>query len=64
MPTLAALGCKLHTGWAMLVAVAGDPGGIEVLLRRRIDLLPPDNSIPRFVYHQAAEMPAGQPTNW
>ncbi|SRR5258708_7143621 len=60
MPTRAALGCKLHTGWAMLVAVTGGPSGIQVLLRRRIELLPPDNSIPRFVYHQAAEMPAGQ----
>src|SRR5882672_535223 len=60
MPTRAALGFKLHTGWAVLVAVAGNPSEIQVLLRRRIELLPPDNSIPRFVYHQASEMPLRQ----
>jgi hypothetical protein len=30
------------------------------LLRRRIELLPRDNSVPRFAYHQAAELPASQ----
>jgi hypothetical protein len=60
MPTRAALGCKLHTGWAVLVAVAGNPSEIQVLLRRRIELLPRDTSISRFVYHQASEMPAQQ----
>jgi len=52
----AALGCKLHTGWAMLVALAGKPGEIRVLFRGRIELLPLDESIPRFVYHEAAEL--------
>ena len=56
MATRAALGCKLHTGWAMLVALAGQPGAIEVLFRGRIELLPLDESIPRFIYHEAAEM--------
>jgi hypothetical protein len=60
MATRAALGFKLHTGWAVLVAVAGNPSEIQVLLRRRVELLPPDNSIPRFVYHQASEMPLPQ----
>lgn len=53
----AALGIKLHTGWAVLVAVSGHPGKIQLLLRRRIELLPSDSSIPRFVYHEAAELP-------
>jgi hypothetical protein len=57
MATHAALGFKLHTGWAMLVALAGQPGEIRVLFRGRIELLPLDESVPRFVYHQAAEMP-------
>ncbi len=52
----AALGFKLHTGWAMLVALAGQPGAIQVLFRGRIELLPLDESIPRFIYHEAAEM--------
>jgi hypothetical protein len=55
-----ALGFKLHTGWAALVAVTGEAGKIEVLLRRRIELLPPGDSIPRFVYHVASELPASQ----
>jgi len=54
--TRAALGFKLHTGWAALVVAAKSRGHIEVLLRRRIELLPPDESVPRFVYHQAAEL--------
>jgi hypothetical protein len=60
MATLAALGFKLHTGWAALVAVTGEPGSLEVLLRRRIELLPPGDSISRFVYHVASELPASQ----
>jgi len=56
MPTRAALGCKLHTGWAMLVALAGQPGEIQVLFRGRIELMPLDESVPRFVYHAAAEL--------
>jgi hypothetical protein len=56
----AALGFKLHTGWAALVAVAGDPEKIQVLHRQRIELLPPNSSIPRFVYHAASEMQLAQ----
>ena len=56
----AALGFKLHTGWAAMVAVSGNPGKIQVLLRSRIELLPADNSIPRFVYHQASEQPLAE----
>jgi hypothetical protein len=54
----AALGFRLHTGWAVLVVVAGVPGKLEVLQRRRIELLP--HSVPRFVYHKAAELPPPQ----
>jgi hypothetical protein len=60
MAARAALGFKLHTGWAMLVAVAGRPGEIQVLFRGRLELLPPDESVPRFVYHEAAELPLAQ----
>src|SRR6266481_4553692 len=62
MTQRAALGFKLHTGWAALVAVAGHPGEIQVLLRRRIELLPPNSTIPRFLYHAASEMPLAQAT--
>jgi hypothetical protein len=60
MPAPAALGFRLHTGWAALVAVSGVPGKFKVLLRRRIELLPPGDSVPRFVYHKAAELPPTQ----
>jgi hypothetical protein len=60
MPAPAALGFRLHTGWAALVAVSGVPGKVKVLLRRRIELLPPGDSLPRFVYHEAAELPPSQ----
>jgi hypothetical protein len=54
----AALGFKLHTGWGALVAVAGAPGNIRILLRRRLELMPPGETMPRFVYHKAAELSA------
>ncbi len=56
MATSATLGFKLHTGWAMLVAVRGTLAKFDVLLRRRIELLPSGSVIPRFVYHRAAEI--------
>ena len=56
MPAPAALGFRLHTGWAVLVAVAGKPGNLEVLLRQRIELALPGNSASRFVYHEAAKL--------
>jgi hypothetical protein len=62
MPTSAALGFKLHTGWAILVAVTGSPSKFEILLRRRIELLPPGDLIPRFIYHKAAEIALIQAT--
>jgi hypothetical protein len=60
MATRAAFGFRLHTGWAALVAVTGEPDRLEVLLRRRIQLLPPDNSVPRFVYHEASKLLASE----
>jgi len=51
----AAIGFKLHTGWASVVAVTLGKR-TTVLARRRAALLPPDDAIPRFVYHAAAEL--------
>lgn len=62
MAARAALGFRIHTGWAILVAVAGQPRKIQALFRGRIELLPPDESVPCFVYHQAAELPLSQAT--
>lgn len=57
-----ALGLKLHTGRAILVALAGEPGDVQILFRGRIELLPADESVPRFVYHEAAELPLPRAT--
>ena len=43
-----------------MVAIAGTPGKFQVLLRRRIELLPRGDSVPRFVYHKAAELPLSE----
>jgi hypothetical protein len=48
---MTALGFRLHTGWAAMVAVSAD---YQVYLRRRVELL--DSGMARFVYHAAAEM--------
>jgi hypothetical protein len=60
MAKAAALGFRLHTGWAALVVLAGVPGKLEVLFRRRIELLPAGDLIPRFIFHQAAELAPAQ----
>jgi hypothetical protein len=60
MAAPAALGFRLHTGWAALVAIAGVPGKFQVFLRRRVELLPRGDSVPRFVYHKAAELPPSE----
>lgn len=62
MAALAALGFKLHTGWAVLIAAGGTRGKFEVLLRRRVELLPPGDAVPRFVFHKAAELPLNHAT--
>lgn len=46
------IGFRLHTGWAMLVAVDAEP--LRVVHRCRIELLPA--GMGRFAYHQAAEL--------
>ena len=49
----AALGLRAHSGWAALVAVAGTPGSIEVVERRRIELSASKAPGPRQPYHEA-----------
>ena len=48
------VGFSVHTGWAELVALAGDEP--EVVLRRRISLC--DEGLPRQCYHAVAEQGA------
>jgi len=60
MAAPAALGFSMHTGWATVVAISGVPGSLKVLLRRRVELLPPGDIIPRFVFHRAAELASAE----
>jgi hypothetical protein len=48
-----ALGWRSHSGWAVLVAVAGPAAAPVVVRRERVELLP--GSLPRQPYHEAAE---------
>jgi len=54
-----ALGFSVHTGWAAVVAVAGEPRDPPSLVdRRRIELIAgADPAGPRFVFHVARELP-------
>jgi hypothetical protein len=51
-----ALGFRVHSGWAALVAVAGSPLAPEVLLRRRIEFANFSKHQTVQPYHAAAEM--------
>ena len=51
--TQVAFGMRAHTGWAVLVAVAGPVRRPRIVYRARLELC--DGSYPRFVFHQAAE---------
>jgi hypothetical protein len=50
------LGFRPHTYWTAAVALAGPANAPQVLERRRIVFA---KDLERFVYHQAAEAPAG-----
>jgi hypothetical protein len=56
MPKVA-LGCSVHSGWAVVVAVAEPRDGVEpdVVARYRATLLPEE--LPRMTYHAAADLP-------
>ncbi|MET0727205.1 MAG: hypothetical protein ABWZ76_02775 [Acidimicrobiales bacterium] len=50
-----AVGCADHTGWAVLVTLAGDPTAMRVVDRRRVELV--SATLPRMAYHAAAQGP-------
>src|SRR5260370_42663941 len=49
--TSAALGFRAHSGWAVVVAVAGSPLSPVVLHRQRVELV--DSGLPKQPYHAA-----------
>jgi hypothetical protein len=56
-----ALGLRVHSGWAAMVAVAGSPTEPEVLDRRRIEIAArTDHMGPAQPYHRARELGIGK----
>jgi len=56
MLTSAALGFRAHSGWAAVVALAGQAGSPAVVERTRIELVDPGNRHAKQPYHAAAEL--------
>jgi len=55
----AALGFRMHSGWGIMVAIAGDDAGVELLQRRRILITDPDIPGATQPYHFAASIGPG-----
>lgn len=53
----AALGLRAHSGWAALVAVAGDGPSVEVIDRRRLEMTDPRRPLSKQPYHEAEDLP-------
>lgn len=56
----AAFGVQMHSGWGVLVAIAGDPNAFEVAARRRIVIADPEMPGAIQPYHFAAQVEAAQ----
>src|SRR5881396_3518405 len=50
---VAAVGCRAHTGWAVLVVIAGGVARPEVVLRGRAELADPCGRVKKNAYHAA-----------
>ena len=55
----AALGCRAHTGWAVLVVVTGGLARPEVVFRGRGELGDPGGRVRKNVYHAARALEPG-----
>jgi hypothetical protein len=53
----AALGLRAHSGWAALVALAGDGTSVEVIDRRRVLMTDPRRALSKQPYHEAEDLP-------
>ncbi len=49
----ASVGCRAHSGWAALVAIAGSPASPQVIDRRRIEIADPSISGSKQPFHAA-----------
>ncbi|HTE54118.1 MAG TPA: hypothetical protein VK698_24860 [Kofleriaceae bacterium] len=57
MASTTALGCRIHTGWAAGVVLAGPVDSPRVLDRRRLDLVDTADPTSAHVFHRAADLP-------
>ncbi len=57
VPTDAALGLRVHSGWAVLVALSGPLATPAVLVRRRIELVDRDSPGGKQPFHAARGLP-------
>ena len=55
-PTPAAIGIRVHSGWGALVAISGKAEAVEVLERRRIEIIDPKVSGAAQPYHFAEKL--------
>jgi hypothetical protein len=55
-PTPAAIGIRVHSGWGALVAVSGKTEAVEILERRRIEIIDPRVSGAAQPYHFAEKL--------
>jgi hypothetical protein len=53
----AALGLRAHSGWAALVALAGDGTSVEVIDRRCVEMTDPRRPLSKQPYHAAEDLP-------
>jgi hypothetical protein len=56
----AAIGIRAHSGWAAVVAVAGDSGEVRVIDRQRIVVVDSDGPRAKQPYHFAENLPLGE----
>jgi hypothetical protein len=54
------VGLRAHSGWAALVAVAGDGASVEVVDRRRVEMSDPRRPLSKQPYHEAEDLPLGK----
>lgn len=52
----AVLGVRMHSGWGILVAIAGDPDALEMIDRRRIVVTDPGAPGAKQPYHRAVAL--------
>jgi hypothetical protein len=55
-PTPAAIGIRVHSGWGALVAITGKAAAVEVVERRRIEIIDPEVSGAAQPYHFAERL--------